>query len=199
MNTTIPMENILVQQMSQLTFLSPEERQGIRESFPVKTFEKGHYLLKEGMVANDAFFVVKGCIREFKTLNGEEKTTAFYTENQSAINFGSQANGKPSAIYFICTETTTVAILNRKKEEALYQKHPRFESFCREGMEQMMGAQQETLTKFITLSPRERYLLLVDNRPDLINRIPQYQIASYLGIKPETLSRIRRKIMPGHS
>jgi len=188
------MEHVLIQFMSQLTSLTDEEAASIRESFPIKTFEKKHQLLKEGMIANNAYLVIKGCIHEYELIDGEEKTTAFYTENQSAINFNSQVNNIPSTKYFECSEATTVAILNGEKEKELYSKHPRFERFCREGMEQMMGAQQETLSKRIISSPTERYQQLVTERPDLINRVPQYQIASYLGIKPETLSRIRKKL-----
>lgn len=188
------MEHILVQFMSQLTTLSEDESLAIQESFPIKKFEKNHLLLKEGMIAQNAFFVIKGCIREYELIDGEEKTTAFYTENQSAVNFNSQANQSPSSKYFECAEETTVAILNGAKEKALYQKYPRFESFCRQGMEQMMGTQQEALAKFIVSGPKERYLQLLNERPELFNRVPQYQIASYLGIKPETLSRIRKKI-----
>ena len=188
------MEHILVKFMSQLTSLTNDEKKSIEDSFPVKTFKRKHLLLREGMIANNAFFVIKGCIREYQLLDGEEKTTAFYTENQSAINFISQANQTPSSKYFECTEETTVAILNGEKEKSLYNKHPRFERFCREGMEQMMGIQQETLSRFIVSDPKERYLQLLNQRPELINRVPQYQIASYLGIKPETLSRIRKRM-----
>lgn len=188
------MEHILVQFLSQLTSLTKEECESIEESFPVKTFPKGHLLLREGMIAHDAYFVISGGIREYELLDGEENTTAFYTEEQSAINFQSQFNQSPSSKFFECIEETRVAILNGAKEKALYEKHPRFEKFCREGMEQMMGVQQEALSKYIVLGPKERYLRLQKERPDLINRVPQYQIASYLGIKPETLSRIRKKL-----
>ena len=188
------MDHILVQFMSQLTSLSDEETKDIKEFFPIKTFEKGHLLLKEVAIANDAYYVIKGCIREYELLDGDEKTTGFYTEDQSAINFNSQFNKVPSVKIFECSEKTTVAILNGDKEKSLYKKHPRFEKFCREGMEQMMGAQQKTLSNFIISSPKERYLKLLKERPDLLNRVPQYQIASYLGIKPETLSRIRKQL-----
>ena len=188
------MEHILVQFMSQLTALTQEESIAIEKSFPIRTYEKGHHLLKEGRIASDAFFVIEGCIREYELLDGVEVTTAFYTENQSAINFNSQVNKIPSSKYFECSEKTTVAVLNGEKEKALYQSHPRFERFCREGMEQMMGTQQKTLSKFIVSGPKERYLQLLQERPGLIHRVPQYQIASYLGIKPETLSRIRKKM-----
>lgn len=186
--------HILVQLMSQLTHLSDAEIADIEASFPIRTFPKDSLLLKEGQVAQDAYYVVKGCIREYALVEGEEKTTAFFTEGQPAADFHSLSSGIPSSKYFICVEDSTVAVLGVEKEQVLYRKHPRFESFCRTGMEQMMGDQQEALSKFILMSPEQRYRRLVEERPGLLNRVPQYQLASYLGVKPETLSRIRKRI-----
>lgn len=188
------MEHILVQFMSEMTTLSKEESESIKESFPIKSFEKKHLLLKEGKVAHNAYFIVKGLIREYELIDGEERTTAFYKENESAIDFHSQIKKIPSKKYFECIEATTVAVLNSDKEKDLYKKHPRFETFCREGMEQMMGNQQNMLSTYITLTPKERYLKFTQENSEIINRVPQYYIASYLGIKPETLSRIRKRI-----
>ena len=187
--------HILVQILSQLTPLTKEEEGDVIAAFPIKTFEKGTYLIKEGKYVKDAYFVVAGCIREYTLQDGEEKTTAFYTEQQSAVDFVALTQQKPSKINFVCTEETTVAIVNAEKEQALYKKHPRFESFCRSGVEQMMGQKQEQLAESINLKPEQRYQKLVAERPELINRVPQYQIASYLGIKPETLSRIRLRMV----
>lgn len=188
-------KHILVEVMSQLTPLTEEEEFAIENSFPIKTFNKGTYLLTEGQVAKEAYFVIEGYVREYKLSDGEEKTTAFHTENQSVINFDSITNQNPSKINFVCMENTTVAILNTEKEKDLYEKHPRFETFCRSGVEQMVGIKQEQLAEFITLKPEQRYLKLQEERPELVNRVPQYQIASYLGIKPETLSRIRARLV----
>jgi len=91
-------------------------------------------------------------------------------------------------------EDTQVAILNVDKEQDLYQQFPRFESFCRTGMEKMLGEKQNQLVEYIALKPEQRYRKLQAERPELINRVPQYTIASYLGIKPETLSRIRSRM-----
>lgn len=187
-------KHILVELMSQLTTLTEEEKIDIENSFPEAEMEKGTYLLKEGQVAKEAYFVIKGCIRAYQLIDGEEKTTAFFTEEQSVVNFDSMVNQKPSKINFVCEENTTVAVLNAKKEKVLYEKHPRFEAFCRSGVEQMMGEKQTQLEELITLKPTQRYKKLQQTRPGLINRVPQYHIASYLGIKPETLSRIRKKI-----
>lgn len=189
------MENILVDMMSSFIDLNKEEKDGIIEAFPIKTFAKETLLLKEGQIAKDAFVVIKGCIRKYSILDGEEITNEFYTELQSAVNFESMANNKPSKYYFSCTEETTVAIMNSEKENALYKKFPHFGEICRVEMEKILGASQETFSAFKNATPKERYLNVLKNRPDLVQRVPQYQLASYLGIKPETLSRIRKKIL----
>lgn len=188
------MNNTLVEMMSSFIDLTDDEKQGILEAFPIKNFLKGTNLLKEGQIAKDAFLVIKGCVRKYSNEDGEEKTTGFYTEFQSAINFDSMANNSPSKYYFSCTEDCIVAILNSEKETALYKKFPKFGEVCRVEMEKMLGASQEDLSSFKNSTPKERYLNLLNERPKLVQRVPQYQLASYLGIKPETLSRIRRKI-----
>ena len=188
-------KHILVEIMSQLTPLTEEEERDIENSFPIRTFEEGTFLLKEGQVAKDAYYVIKGCVREYKLSDGEEITTGFLTEEAAVINFDSLSNQTPSKINFVCLEKTTLAILNAEKESELYKRHPRFETFCRNGLEQMFGDKHAQLAEFIALKPEERYLKLQQERPDLLNRVPQYYIASYLGIKPETLSRIRKRIV----
>ena len=191
------MENTLVELMSSFIDLTKEEKQGILDAFPIKTYNKDTNLLKEGQIAKDAFFVIKGCLRKYSIEDGEEKTSAFYTEFQSAVNFDSMANSSPSKYYFTCTEETTVAILNSEKESLLYKKFPHFGEVCRVEMEKMLGSSQEEMASFINSTPKEKYLNLLINRPDLIQRVPQYQLASYLSIKPETLSRIRKRIALG--
>ncbi len=188
------MGHVLVNLMAQLTPLSEEEILAIESSFPIKSYAKGEYLLRHGAIAKEAYYLIKGCIRAFMLLDGEEKIIAIYTENQSVANFESITNHSPSKVSFVCNEDVEVAIVSVAREKALYQKYPRFETFCRDGLEQMLGAKQEQFSTFITLKPEQRYKWLQEKRPELINRLPQYQIASYLGIKPETLSRIRARM-----
>ncbi len=188
------MENILVEIMSNFITLTDEEKQDIAMAFPIKTFKRKDFLLEEGQRAKDSFLVVNGCIREYCIIDGEEHTNEFYTELQSILNIESISNNKPSQYNLECIEHSTVAILNAKKESQLYKKHPRFGEICRVEMEKMFGENRERYLKFKNSTPKERYLNLIKERPSLINKVPQYHLASYLGVKPETLSRIRKRI-----
>lgn len=170
------------------------EMLAIDECIPVKNFEKGSVLLREGQVARDCYFNLKGCVRHYYIIDGEEKTTAFYTEGDSIAPLSSYINKTPANHYLECVEDCTLAILNYDKEIELNERVKGFESLCRLSMEADFGNHQQQLAKFITKSPEERYLDLLENRPDLLNRVPQYHLASYLGVKPESLSRIRKRV-----
>lgn len=188
------MKHVLIEQLSQLTGLSVEEQEAIAQSFPIKAFGKGDFLLKEGQIARDAYWVIEGCVRKYAIEDGEEITSGLYTEGDSVADFNSLANQSPSKYCFVCTEKATVAVINSEKEAALYQRFPRFEAICRVEFEKMMGQKAEQSEAFARKTPEEKYLLLQVERPDLLQRVPQHQIASFLGIKPETLSRIRKRL-----
>ncbi|GEN10050.1 hypothetical protein MFU01_50870 [Myxococcus fulvus] len=81
-----------------------------------------------------------------------------------------------------------------ERESDLYARFPRFESISRRAMEQVLAEQQDRLTSYVIDTPEQRYLRLLATRPDLLQRIPQYQLASYVGVKPESLSRIRKRL-----
>lgn len=189
------MENELINYISKYIKLSEEEEQAIGELITVKHFRKGTILLKEGELAIEGYFVIKGCIRQYYLVDGEEKTTAFYTDEQSVPSVSNPDKVSPSPSYLACVEDTMAAICYPDRAMEMFQKYPRFESVCLLIAEEDLSKAQESLASFVTCTPEERYLNLLKNRPDLVNRVPQYQLASYLGIKPETLSRIRKRIM----
>lgn len=190
----IEMNHILIELLSNITPLTDEEKKSIIDYFPIKTHAKGTFLVKEGQLHRRSHHVIQGCVRAYKLIDGEEKTTAFFTENEAVVNFYSFNNQVPSKISLICLEKTTTASISFEKEQEFYTKHSRFESLCRVGLEEMMGNKEEELAERIVLKPEQRYEKLQKERPDLLNRVPQYQIASYLGITPEALSRLRNRI-----
>lgn len=189
------MKDKFVKYFSRISPLSEEEAKGIKEGMCIKTFKKGTILLKEGQLSVDTYFILEGCIREYVVMNGEEKTTNFFTEDQWVIslnNFGPQS---PASNNLICVEDTIVSVGNEKSAQEMFKQFPRFETISRAVMETFFTEQKKLLTSFLTDSPEQRYLTLLKSQPDLFQRIPQYQIASYIGVKPESLSRIRKRVL----
>lgn len=184
----------LIQFLSNFEMLTQEEILTIAEHTNVKEFRKGEFLLKEGTICKECYSVIKGCVREYILKDGEEKTTAFFTEGNAIASFTSTTSNKPSKHFLECTEDSILTVSNEDLEAKMCKMIPRLESIIRFEVEKNAGKEHDHLSNFIISSPEERYLDLQKERPDLFNRIPQHQIASYLGIKPESLSRIRKRL-----
>jgi CRP-like cAMP-binding protein len=188
------MENGLFAFISKYMILSEDEKKAIVDLAIFKDFKKGTVLLKEGDISNDYYFVIKGCLRCYYMVDGEEKTTAFYTESESFAPLSS-VNKTPSDQYVACVEDSLITVANSDMEKIIFEKFPRFETLCRMLSEELLAKNQSAFDNFKHASPEQRYLNLVENRPDLLQRIPLHQLASYLGMKPESLSRIRKRIL----
>ncbi|WP_345162413.1 Crp/Fnr family transcriptional regulator, partial [Pontibacter saemangeumensis] len=132
--------------------------------------------------------------RQYEIINGEEKSTYFYSEGEAIVAFDSASKNAPCTFSWFCEEDTTLVIGRLDRIEGAYAENPKLEKMSGLFMSREFGKYQNLSSYFITLSPEKRYLQLMEERPDLINRVPQYHLASYLGIKPETLSRIRKRI-----
>ena len=174
--------------------LNEDEAKAVTECIPIKTFAKGHVLLREGQVSNESYFCIKGLVRKYYLIDGEEKTTEFYVEKEAISSLRSFNLKVPSNHFLECVEDCRLAILSREKEQELFERVPSFESICRVSVEEELGVYQDKLAQFMISSPEKRYLDLMENRPELLQRVPQYHLASYLGVKPESLSRIRKRI-----
>ncbi|MBT3801495.1 MAG: Crp/Fnr family transcriptional regulator [Bacteroidetes bacterium] len=188
------MENEILKYLSKYIPITNELEEEISRIEFIKCFDNGTVLLEEGNISNECYFIIKGCIRSFYIKDGEEKTTEFYTEEQAVIPsvYGDKI---PSEYYLECIEDTIVGVGTPELETEMYQKFPQIESLNRALGEAIMAKNQDTFAEFKMASPEERYLALLKNRPDVIQIAPQHQIASYLGMKPESLSRIRKRIM----
>lgn len=187
------MHNEVARFLSRYIHLSEEEAQVIMDLDLVRKYKKDTVLLKEGAVCHECYLVLDGCIRSFYLVDGEEITTEFFEETQ-LIYTVSYIKGGPSEYYLDCLEDTVVCVGNIEKANELVRKIPRLESIGHMFNSELMVKNQLSFDNYMTLSPEKRYLKLLETRPDLCNRVPQYHLASYLGIKPESLSRIRKRI-----
>jgi hypothetical protein len=149
----------------------------------IEHYPKGTLLLAEGAPARASFLVVRGCVRSFRLVRGEERTLEFFTEFHAALppTYGHDA---PSTLSLECLEDTDGSVSTLEEEQRVFVEHPEFESVCRVMGEVLMARLQETHVNALTRSAKERYVELTSRRPELLQRVPQYLIASYLGVPP---------------
>jgi CRP-like cAMP-binding protein len=188
------MKNKFINYFLKITKLNKDEINVLTESMVIKRFPKGSFLLKEGQLSNDTYFILEGCVRQFKIVDGNDITTNFFTEEHWIISLENFETKAPARYSLVCMEDTTVVIGNEQKAQELFKQFPRFETTSRQIMETVFLEQQNFMTSYITDKPEQRYLKLVESRPDIFQRVPQYDIATYIGVKPESLSRIRKKL-----
>lgn len=188
------MQELLFDFISNYVSLTEDEKNAIRSLDLFRTVEKGTILLREGERSKNSYFVLKGCTRVYYLIDGEEKTTAFYTE-LDALTPHCVINNAPSDYFISCVEDSILLVSNSDMEAEINSKFPKFESMCRLLSEELLAKERMDFDAFKTSSPEQRYLHLIQKRPDLIQRVPQHQIASYLGIKPQSLSRLRARIL----
>lgn len=188
------MKQKFVDYFSKISPLSKEEAKAILDNMSIKTFKKGEYLLKEGQMTLDTFFILKGCVREYMNVDGEEKTSNFFTEEQWVISINNFNANQTSIHNLECLEDTVVSVGNEEQAQIMFKIFPRFETIARAIVEADFAEQKKHLTTYLTDTPEQRYLKLLKTRPDILQRVPQYQIASYIGVKPESLSRIRKRM-----
>jgi CRP-like cAMP-binding protein len=189
------MQEKLLKYFQRIMPLSQEEIAAIVETMEIKHYNKGTVLLREGQISSEAYFVLDGCVRQYYLVNGEEKTNNFFTEEQWVVSIHSFSQIKPSNHYLDCCIDSLLVVGNREKEENLYKRFPKFETISRKVMEKVFAEQQEIMSSYTTDTAEQRYLKLLQSRPDLFQKLPQYQIASYIGVKPESLSRIRKRLL----
>lgn len=185
----------LFEYLKDMVVLTAEEKQVMRKHINIEVHPKGDFLLREGEYAQLCFLVLKGCVRKFYVVDGVEKTTAFYTEGDPINSMISQQKPTPSTYYLECLEDTVLTAGTAEAEASFFKRFPRFETICRVQAEGKLGELEETLAQYMISTPEQRYLSLMESRPELLARVPQYQLASYVGVKPESLSRIRKRIL----
>jgi CRP-like cAMP-binding protein len=183
----------LVSYLSRYMPITDELANVLTKSSFVQTYPRGTVLLREGDRVRKGYFILKGCIRSYILKEGEDKTIDFFIEEESVLPLG---YGKEVlSIHFLeCLEDTVAVSSTPDQEAKALSEYPQLKSVCLAMSEIMAEKLQENLARYKTSTPEERYRELMEKRPDLLQRIPQYHIASYLGVKPESLSRIRKRL-----
>jgi CRP-like cAMP-binding protein len=127
-------------------------------------------------------------------VNGKEVTTNFFTEEQAILLFTIEEASQVSNSSLHCVEDCVLVVAEFDSEQEMYQQYMELESMTRRMMESYLIQAQHEYAKFIRSSPEERYKAIIQTRADLLQRVPQHQLASYLGITPESLSRIKKRM-----
>ncbi|HEY8397549.1 MAG TPA: Crp/Fnr family transcriptional regulator [Flavihumibacter sp.] len=188
------MQDILFDFLSKYAKLTEEEKNAILSFDIFRSFKKGTILLREGQKSDETYFVLKGCIRSYYIIDGEEKTTAFYTEMET-LSPACVAAKTVSEYYVGCVEDCILTVSSTGMDTEVMEKYPSIERLCRVLSEERLAKNQIDFDAFKVSSPEQRYLNLLQNRPDLLQRVPQHQLASYLGIMPQSLSRLRARLL----
>ncbi len=158
-----------------------------------KELKKNDYVLEENKICKSIFFVEQGYLRSFIYKDGNEINTNFTFEGNFVTNLKSLRTSTSSDINIKTEEKCVIYEFDKDQLFELYAESSEIESFGRRLLEQLLITQEEHANLFKIYSPAERYEYLRVNSPELLQRISQTQLASYIGVARETLSRIRKK------
>ncbi len=189
------MYELFFQSFNEKVSLTAEEQEVIRNYLTPKKIRKKQYLLQEGDICKSSAFVEKGALRAYSVdNNGAEHIIQFALEGWTISDMYSFLTGEPATYNIDALENSELVIIDKSAHENLLQKVPKYETFTRLQITGAYIAMQKRINSTNSLSIEERYLDFTKTYPNIVQRVPQHMIASYLGLQPETLSRIRRKI-----
>jgi CRP-like cAMP-binding protein len=186
--------NRLVENIEIYITLNQDELSLLEKSLTKKTYAKKDVIFEEGKIANEIYFVSKGCVRLFYNVDGTDKTAFFYTEGQFICAGESFTFNTPAIENYQAVEPSELIIFTKSEIEKLTLQIPKMEVIARVAVENELITSQRVIASFVTKLPEERYLDLLNTQKELFQRVPQQYIASFLGVSPETLSRIKTRV-----
>ncbi|TMI90566.1 MAG: Crp/Fnr family transcriptional regulator [Bacteroidetes bacterium] len=186
------MYDLILKNISRFITLTPEEEQYFISLFKVKKLRKKQYLLQEGEICRNEYFVTKGCLRTY-TIDekGLEHVIQFSIEDWWTGDMYSFLTQNPSSYTIDAIEDSELLYLDKVSHDELYLKVPKFERFFRHLLQYAFISMQERINATLSQTADQRYCSFIEKYPLMEQRLPLKQIASYLGITPESLSRIR--------
>jgi CRP/FNR family transcriptional regulator, anaerobic regulatory protein len=184
----------IIESIQSLVPLKSDEEQAFLKILEVREFKKKEFLLQEGKICKKVSFINSGCMRLFYTAEGIENTIQFFFGNSWYTDYASFLTGQPTAENMQALETCEVVQFKKEDLYKLFNQYPIFDRVGRVMAENAFLSLSQLNKMLTTEEPQQRYLNLIKQRPDVVEKIPQHYIASYLGVKPESLSRIRKRI-----
>jgi len=171
------------------------EKAALENAFTIRQVPRKYQLSKEGEIADELFFILKGLIRLYYRKDGEEITGFIFKENLFASSYDSFLRQVPGIQTLETLEPCDLLVISRNDLEELYEQIPKMQILARKVAEQRFIHAQMMLSSFILDTPEERYVKFLEQQGELLLRVPHHVIASLLGITPVSLSRIRKRTL----
>ncbi|MBT6162820.1 MAG: Crp/Fnr family transcriptional regulator [Crocinitomicaceae bacterium] len=182
----------LISKIKNSIALSSEAEEYIHSIAKERTVSKGHILIQEGQTVNKTFFVMSGSLRSFCIdKEGKEHTLQFAIKDWWISDFIAIYNSEPAALTVESITDSTIVEFNFQKLNEIYDQFPEFELFQRKNLERHVVGLNKRILNQLQLTALERYRLFLEQYPDIEQSIPNYHIASYLGMTQQSLSRVR--------
>lgn len=195
-NNQVPFPvNQLLTTIRNLIHITAEEEILIQGLFKPLVLKSGAYFLEEGQLCRHVGLVEKGLLRYHMNHDGTDKTLFFSAEGEFVSNYQSFLPREPSNTSIQAIEDSLLQVIRYDDLQSLYAGVREGEKLGRLAIEHVFLSSMQQLKSFYKDSPAERYLHFLESYPELAQRIPQYHIASYVGIKPQSLSRIRKRLV----
>jgi CRP-like cAMP-binding protein len=188
------MDNLL-KYIHSLTEFSVESWKSLKPALTERVFKKNELLLKEGQVCNSLFYIDKGYCKSYYDIKGTVKNTGFFFENEIVTNIHSFGNGEKSEFNILACEPLTTIIFDKDKLFQTAKQANEVETLGRNCIRLFASKQEEFSTLFKLYSAQERLEYLETKHPEILQRVSLSQLASFLGVARETLSRIRKRRM----
>ncbi|PUZ22463.1 cAMP-binding domain of CRP or a regulatory subunit of cAMP-dependent protein kinases [Chitinophaga costaii] len=185
--------NAIDQFVSRYIALTPEETALYHTLFTFKTVKKKQFLLREGEICDFEAYILKGCIRVYYVdKEGKETVLLFAVEDWWVSDISSFMDRKPSNLYIETIEDCELLVIDFISKGILFESIPKFEKLFRILVQRNLGVLQQRFYASVSQTAEERYIHFVEKYPHILQRIPQHQVARYLGVSPEFLSKVRK-------
>ncbi|WP_036383636.1 Crp/Fnr family transcriptional regulator [Muricauda sp. MAR_2010_75] len=194
MHHPVSSKKSLIRYVNNFVELSDEETHQLESSFEEVHVKKRQFIVQPGFTNMHRAFVVKGAFRAYVITNdGQDHTLQFAIENWWVSDFNSYIYQHPATLFIVALEDSTILQIEYNQEQDLKKSNHKFETFFRIMAEKGLAFEHRRILFNLTNSAEARYENFLLNFPNFVNRVPQYALASYLGMTTEFLSRIRNK------